>query len=82
MIWIIVLIVVVVGLSALVIWMALSRPSSSIQASTSLPLVKATAELSMEHGMLVSMLTGQQVDWGFLFSYNYAIIYISLFDAY
>ena len=63
MIWIIVLIVVVVGLSALVIWMALSRPSSSIQTSNNLPLVKATAELSMEHGMLVSMLTGQVMEF-------------------
>lgn len=58
-IWMLVLIVLVVGLVMVVVWMGLSRPQSSTVEPTFPALVQSTAQVSLDHAMLVSMKTGR-----------------------
>lgn len=57
------LVIVVFGLSAIVIWMGMSRPESSTTESTLPALVQSTAEVSLDHAILVSMKTGQIIEF-------------------
>jgi hypothetical protein len=59
--WIIVLAVLVIGLSGLAIWLALSRPPGIMAEAPSPYMAQATGEVSLEYGVMMSMMTGETI---------------------